>query len=79
MVVTWDPHFLEFRVRVEKVEVSADGDGEEAGNNDPFVPIKLKDEYALRAGQLLTTEVIQKKSKNKKKGTQVQANEPRQK
>ena len=35
---------------------------------DPFVPIKLKDEYALRAGQLLTTEVIQKKSKNKKKG-----------
>ena len=35
---------------------------------DPFVPIKLKDEYALRAGQMLTAEVIQKKSKNKKKG-----------
>ena len=35
---------------------------------DPFVPIKLKETYPLREGQMLTAEVMQKKSKNKKKG-----------
>jgi len=36
--------------------------------NDPYISEALKDEYALRAGQMLTTTVVQKKSKNKKKG-----------
>ncbi len=35
---------------------------------DPYVPAKFKEEYPLRDGQMLTTTVIQKKSKNKKPG-----------
>ncbi len=35
---------------------------------DPYVPAILKEEYPLRAGQMLTATIIQKKSKNKKKG-----------
>ena len=35
--------------------------------SDPFVPIKLKDRFALRQGQMLTTKVTQKKSKNRGK------------
>jgi len=34
---------------------------------DPYVPIKLKEKYPLREGQMLTTTVVQKKSKNKSK------------
>lgn len=37
-------------------------------DTDPYVPASLKEEYPLRAGQMLTTNVVQKKSKNKKKG-----------
>ncbi len=36
--------------------------------SDPYISASLKDEYPLRAGQMLTTTVVQKKSKNKKKG-----------
>ena len=36
--------------------------------SDPYVPASLMDEYPLRAGQMLTATVIQKKSKNKKRG-----------
>ena len=36
--------------------------------SDPYVPAKLKEEYPLRDGQMLTTTVIQKKSKNKRPG-----------
>ena len=35
---------------------------------DPYVPIALKEKFPLRAGQLITATVIQKKSKNRKKG-----------
>lgn len=35
---------------------------------DPYVPAALKNQYPLRDGQMLTTTVIQKKSKNKKAG-----------
>ena len=35
---------------------------------DPYLPAALKDVYPLRAGQMLTATVVQKKSKNKKKG-----------
>ena len=34
-------------------------------DNDPYVPVKLRDAFALRQGQMLTTSVVQKKSKNK--------------
>ena len=44
------------------------GNGLVKSAEDPFVPIKLKEIYPLREGQMLTTEVMQKKSKNKKKG-----------
>jgi transcription termination factor Rho len=37
-------------------------------DTDPYVPSSLKEEYPLRAGQMLTATVVQKKSKNKKKG-----------
>ena len=37
-------------------------------DTDPFVPIKLKDRFALRQGQMLTATVTQKKSKNRGKG-----------
>ncbi len=37
-------------------------------DSDPYIPASLKEEYPLRAGQLLTTTVVQKKSKNKKPG-----------
>ena len=30
-------------------------------DTDPFVPIKLKEKYPLREGQMLTTSVVQKK------------------
>ncbi len=59
-VLEWETP-LEGRLRKWK-------NGPVKSEKDPFVPIKLKDEYALRAGQMLTAEVIQKKSKNKKKG-----------
>jgi transcription termination factor Rho len=36
--------------------------------DDPYVPAALKEEYPLRAGQMLTATIVQKKSKNKKKG-----------
>ena len=35
---------------------------------DPYVPVALKEKYPLRAGQMITANVIQKKSKNRKKG-----------
>ena len=35
---------------------------------DPFIPANLMEEYPLRCGQMLTTTVVQKRSKNKKKG-----------
>jgi len=34
-------------------------------DNDPYVPVQLRDAFALRQGQMLTTSVVQKKSKNK--------------
>jgi transcription termination factor Rho len=37
-------------------------------DSDPYIPASFKEEYPLRAGQLLTTTVVQKKSKNKKPG-----------
>jgi transcription termination factor Rho len=37
-------------------------------DSDPYVPVSLKETYPLRVGQMLTATVIQKKSKNKKKG-----------
>lgn len=36
--------------------------------SDPYVPVKLKDEYSLRQGQMLTVRVVHKKSKNRKRG-----------
>ena len=36
--------------------------------DDPYVPAALKEEYPLRAGQMLTATIVQKKTKNKKKG-----------
>ncbi|MBT4583964.1 MAG: transcription termination factor Rho [Phycisphaerae bacterium] len=41
--------------------------GPVVASSDPYVPIKLKDDYPLREGQLLTTSIIRKKSKNKNK------------
>jgi transcription termination factor Rho len=35
---------------------------------DPYVPVALKEKFPLRAGQMITANVIQKKSKNRKKG-----------
>ena len=35
-------------------------------DSDPYVPVILKERYPLRDGQMLTTTVVQKKSKNKK-------------
>ena len=35
---------------------------------DPYLPGALKDVYPLRAGQMITATVVQKRSKNKKKG-----------
>jgi transcription termination factor Rho len=37
-------------------------------DSDPYIPASFKEEYPLRTGQLLTTTVVQKKSKNKKPG-----------
>ena len=34
-------------------------------DSDPYVPASLKEQYPLRDGQMLTTTVVQKKSKNK--------------
>jgi transcription termination factor Rho len=39
-----------------------------SAETDPYLPAVLKEEYPLRVGQMLTATVIQKKSKNKKKG-----------
>jgi transcription termination factor Rho len=35
---------------------------------DPYVPVALKEKFPLRAGQMITANVIQRKSKNRKKG-----------
>jgi len=42
--------------------------GPVSAETDPYISATLKDEYPLRAGQMLTATVIQKRSKNKKKG-----------
>jgi transcription termination factor Rho len=39
--------------------------GPVSADNDPYVPVQLRDAFALRQGQMLTTSVVQKKSKNK--------------
>ena len=36
--------------------------------SDPYVPAILKESFTLREGQMLTAAIVQKKSKNKKKG-----------
>ena len=36
--------------------------------NDPYVPGNMKENYVLRQGQMITASIVQKKSKNKRKG-----------
>ncbi|MEE2912840.1 MAG: transcription termination factor Rho [Planctomycetota bacterium] len=59
-ILDWDrPH--EGRLRQWK-------NGPVVAEQDPYVPVALKDEWPLRSGQMITATVIQKKSKNRKKG-----------
>ena len=59
-VLDWEtPH--EGRLRQWK-------NGPVVADGDPYVPIALKEEFTLRQGQMVTASVIQKKSKNRKKG-----------
>ncbi len=59
-ILDWDtPH--EGRLRQWK-------NGPIKSDDDPYIPVKLKETYPLREGQMVTASVVQKKSKNKRKG-----------